>query len=155
QLHRLLLLFVIIASLMAPAAFSQGSTGAILGDVTDASGARLPGATVKLLNQAIGGTRETLTNEAGSYRFDALPPVDYTVTVEFSGFTTVTRQNIKVSVASQVKIDFKLDVASTQETITVTEEAPLVETTENAIKTLIDQGKIQELPLKTRDFIDL
>src|SRR5262245_48253693 len=146
---------MILLALLVTPAFSQGSTGTILGDVTDASGARLPGATVKLLNQAIGATRETLTNEAGSYRFDALTPVDYTVTVEFPGFATITRQNVKVAVASQIKVDFKMEVATTTETINVTEQIPLVETTENAIKTFIDQSKIEELPLKTRDFIDL
>lgn len=148
-------LSVMIAAILAAPVYSQSTTGSILGDVVDASGASLPGATVKLLNQATGAAREALTNEVGSYRFDALPPVEYTVTVEFSGFKTVTRQNIKVPVASQVKIDFRLEISSTSETVTVTEQVPLVETTENAIKTLIDNTRIEELPLKTRDFIDL
>lgn len=155
-MHKSRLLGLILAvALVATPAFSQGSSGTILGDVTDASGGRLPGATVKLLSQAVGATRETITNESGSYRFDALPPVEYSVTVELVGFTSVTRKDIKVNVSSLTKIDFKLDVATTQETITVTEQAPLVEVTENAIKTLIDNQKIKELPLKTRDFIDL
>jgi len=153
--HKFLLASLVVALFVAVPSYPQSTAGSILGDVTDASGARLPGATVKLLNQAIGATRETLTNEAGSYRFDALPPVEYTVTVELTGFATVMRQNIKVSVASQMKVDFRLEVATASETITVTEEAPLVETTEYAIKTLIDNRKIEELPLKTRDFIDL
>src|SRR5688500_15140018 len=88
----------ILAAFLAIPAYPQSTAGSILGEVTDASGARLPGAAVKLLNQAVGSTRETLTNESGSYRFDALPPVEYTVTVELSGFATVTRKDIKVSV---------------------------------------------------------
>ena len=149
----LFILLFVLAGLQKGQA--QGTSGSILGDVTDATGARLPGVSVKLLNQATGATRETITTEVGSYRFDALPPVEYTLTVELTGFATVNRQNIKVPLASSVKIDFSLQVASSSETITVSEEAPLVETTENAIKTLIDNAKIQALPLKTRDFMNL
>lgn len=144
-----------ILALVAPAVQAQTITGSILGDITDASGARLPGAGVKLVSQSTGATRETVSDEVGSYRFDALQPVEYTVTVEMPGFGTQSTQNIKVPTASQVKIDFKLEVATASEEITVTEQAPLVETTENAIKTLVDSVKMQELPLKSRDFLDL
>src|SRR5215468_4624317 len=110
------LLCVLIGEQLARA---QGNSGSILGDVTDASGARLPGVSVRLLNQASGATREAVTTDVGSYRFDGLPPVEYTVTAELPGFTTVTRQNIKVDIASQLKLDFQLKVASTSETVTV------------------------------------
>jgi len=155
KLARLMFLILSFTSLGTQFVHAQTTSGSILGDVTDATGARLPGVTVKLLNQSTGAARETLTSEVGSYRFDALPPVDYTLTVELTGFSTVTRQNIKVPVATAIKIDFSLQVASTAETITVTEEVPLVETTENAVKTLIDNAKIEALPLKTRDFMNL
>src|SRR5690242_19604470 len=82
KLLRLMMAAFIALTVFVSLAQAQGTTGTILGDVTDASGARLPGVTVRLLNQATGGTRETLTTEVGSYRFDALPPVDYTVTAE-------------------------------------------------------------------------
>src|SRR5262249_27315049 len=155
KLVRFMFLALFFTSLGTQFVHAQTTSGSILGDVTDATGARLPGVTVKLLNQSTGATRETLTSEVGSYRFDALPPVDYTLTVELTGFSTVTRQNLKVPVATAIKIDFSLQVASTAETITVTEEVPLVETTENAVKTLIDNAKIEALPLKTRDFMNL
>ncbi len=152
---RFLLLSVVLITMLGTPAYSQGTVGSILGDVTDATGARLPGATVRLVNEGTGATREALTSEVGSYRFNGLQPVIYTVTVEFPGFTTVTRPGVKVNAASDTKIDFALDVSATVETITVTEQAPLVETTENTIKTLIDTTKIRELPLKSRDFMDL
>ena len=152
---RFLLFSVVLMAMLGVPAFSQGTVGSILGDVTDATGARLPGATVRLLNEGTGATREALTSEVGSYRFNGLQPVIYTVTVEFPGFTTVARPGVKVNAASDTKIDFALDVSATVETITVTEQAPLVETTENTIKTLIDTTKIRELPLKSRDFMDL
>src|SRR5689334_21103517 len=95
----LCLLFCFTASSLR----GQSTTGAILGDVLDSSNARLPGAAVRLLNEGTGATRDTLTNEVGSFRFDALQPVDYTVTIEFAGFNKVTRQHIHVPVASEVK----------------------------------------------------
>lgn len=145
----------LLSAVLALTLNGQSTTGSILGDVTDASGARMPGATVRLINEGTGATREALSNEVGAYRFDALQPVEYTVSVEFAGFTTVTRKNIKVPVATQVKVDFALQVATTSETITVNEQVPVVETTENAIKTLVDNQRIENLPLKSRDFMSL
>src|SRR5438552_2211716 len=95
--------FVLLSLALVSTVMAQSTTGSILGDVTDSSGARLPGATVRLVNEGTGATREVLTNEVGSYRFDALQPVEYTVTVEFQGFAKATRKAIKVPVASQVK----------------------------------------------------
>ena len=70
-----------------------------IGDVMDATGARLPGATIQLFNQGTGATRQALTNEVGSYRFNALPPVEYAITVEFAGFATQIRVMTKSPVA--------------------------------------------------------
>src|SRR5215467_4447318 len=147
--------FVLLSLALASTLYAQSTTGSILGDVTDSSGARLPGATVRLVNEGTGAARDVLTNEVGSYRFDALQPVEYTVTVEFQGFATATRKNIKVPVASQVKADFSLQVASSAETVLVNETAPVVETTESAVKTLVDNQRIENLPLKSRDFMSL
>ena len=145
-----------IALVTAPVVNAQTTTGAILGEVADASGALLPGATVSVTNQRTGAVREVLTNEIGTFRFSALAPVEYTLTAAFSEFNTVTRPNIKVPVASSVTINFILEVAAIiGETITVTSEAPLVETTDNAVKTLIDSRRINDLPLVSRDFMDL
>lgn len=145
----------LLALTIAVTAQAQSTTGSILGDVQDASGARLPGATIRVMNEQTGATRETITNELGSFQFAALPPSDYSLTAELTGFATLTKKNIRLPLSSQIKIDFTLEVASASETVTVTEEAPLVETTENAVKTLIDSQRIQELPLKSRDFLDL
>jgi len=147
--------FVVLSLALATISLSQSTTGSILGEVTDSSGARLPGATVKLLNEGTGATRETLTNEIGAYRFDALQPVEYTITVEFQGFAAATRKNIKVPVATQVKLDFSLQIATAAESVLVSEMAPLVETTESSIKTLVDNTRIENLPLKSREFMNL
>ncbi len=152
-LWRTFLAFLLLTG--SPEANAQSATGAILGDIVDTTGARLPAAQIKLVNQQSGAARELISNELGSFRFNALPPAVYAITVEFPGFKTVSVQNVTVNVASEVKLDFKLEVAASNETITVSEEAVLVQTTENAVKTIVDNRKIEDLPLKTRDFLDL
>jgi len=146
---------VVLISLLPITSYAQSASGAILGDIVDTTGGRLPAATVKVVSQQTGLAREMISSEVGSYRFNALPPAVYTVTVEFPGFKTVSIQNVTVNVASEVKLDFKLQVATAGETVTVSEEAVLVQTTENAVKTIIDNQKIEDLPLKSRDFLDL
>ena len=148
-------LLVALFSLLPISSYAQSASGAILGDIVDTTGARLPAATIKVVSQQTGATREMVSSEIGSYRFNVLPPAVYTVTVEFPGFKTVTIQNVTVNVAAEVKLDFKLEVAAAGETVTVSEEAVLVQTTENAVKTIIDNQKIEDLPLKSRDFLDL
>lgn len=140
---------------LVPSAMSQSTTGSILGDVEDLSGAVLPGATVRVTNNATGATRETLTNEVGAFRFSGLPPAEYSVTVEFPGFRSVTRPGVNLAVGGSSKVDFQLEVGQITESITVTETAALVQTTENAIQSVVDNRRVQELPTKSRDFMDL
>ncbi len=139
----------------ASAAAAQSTSGSILGDVADRSGAFLPGATVSVTHNATGATRETLTNELGAFRFSGLPPADYSVTVEFPGFRTVTRPSVTLAVGGAAKVDFELDVGPVAESITVSGAAPLVQPTENTIQVVVGNRRVQELPTKSRDFMDL
>jgi hypothetical protein len=134
---------------------AQTTTGSILGDVNDSSGGKLPGVTVTVRNQENGATRESVTDALGAYSFSALPPGTYTVSAALSGFGAVERKDIRLPIASQVAVPFVLQIASLSETVNVTEQAPLIDTTEHVVKTLIDSQKIESLPLKTRDFLDL
>ena len=152
---RSLLVTAIAVLTLLPAAGAQSTSGSILGDVSDPSGAVLPGATLRALNERTGASRETLTNETGSYRFSGLAPDRYTVSVELSGFRAVTRLGVILPVAGEVKVDFQLEVGQVTESVTVTEVAPLVETTQNTIRTVIDNQRVEELPLRNRDFMDL
>ncbi|MGE3273638.1 MAG: carboxypeptidase regulatory-like domain-containing protein [Vicinamibacterales bacterium] len=137
-----------------PAA-AQTTTGTILGEVRDSTGGRLPGVTVTATNQSNGATREAVTDELGNYRFAALPPGTYSVRALLPGFNEVTRPDIRLPIASQISVPITLELASLTESVTVTEQAPLVDTTESVVKTLIDTQQIASLPLKTRDFLDL
>lgn len=145
-----------LAVLFAPAlAAAQTTTGTILGDVKDSTGGTLPGVTVTAVNQANGLTREAVTDELGGYRFAAMPPGLYTVKAALAGFKEATRADLRLAINSQVSAPFTLEVGGLTETITVTEQAPLVNTTENVVRTLVDTQQIASLPLKSRDFLDL
>ncbi len=145
---------VLLAFCLSLPVAAQTTTGNLTGDITDPSGARLPGVAVKATSQQTGTTRETITNEFGTYRLTALPPATYTLTAELSGFKTVQR-TVSVGLGATATINIQLEVASVAENLMVTEEAPLIETMENAVKTLIDTRHIEELPLKSRNFMDL
>jgi carboxypeptidase family protein/TonB-dependent receptor-like protein len=153
QLLVMCLILVIFGSIRSTDA--QTTAGSILGDVNDSSGGKLPGVTVTARNQENGASRETVTDALGAYSFSALPPGTYTVIAALTGFGTVERKDVRLPIASQVALPFVLQIASLTETINVTEQAPLVDTTEHVVKTLIDSQKIESLPLKSRDFLDL
>ncbi len=153
---RLICAWVVLAVTLAPAAaLGQTTTGTILGEVKDATGGSMPGVTVTAVNQANGLTREAVTDELGNYRFSAMPAGLYTVKASLTGFKEATRTDLRLAINSQVAAPFTLEVGGLEETITVTEQAPLVNTTENVVRTLVDTQQIASLPLKSRDFLDL
>jgi hypothetical protein len=134
---------------------AQTTTGTILGNIKDTTGGVLPGVTVTAVNQSNGATREALTDARGGYSFSALPPGTYTIAATVPGFYKAQRANVRLPIASQVEVPFVLEVGGVQETVTVTHVAPLVNSTEQAIRTNIETQQIAELPLKSRDFLDL
>ena len=134
---------------------TQTTTGSILGDITDPSGAVLPGVTVRVTSAATGATRETVTNAVGAYRFAGLQPAEYAVTVALDGFRSATRSDVVLPVLGEIKIDFRMDVGQVTESITVTGDTPLVQPTAHVTQTVIDNVRVQALPLRTRDYMDL
>ena len=153
---RMICAWMALAAWLAPAvAIGQTTTGTILGEVKDSTGGSLPGVTVTAVNQANGLTREAVTDELGNYRFSAMPAGLYTVKASLTGFKEATRTDVRLAINSQVAAPFTLEVGGLEETITVTEQAPLVNTTENVVRTLVDTQQIASLPLKSRDFLDL
>ena len=128
--------------------------GTITGDVKDASGAVIPGATVTAQNSSTNAMREMQSNAAGAYSFAALPPGPYVVRVELQGFRTVT-QGVELHVEQTVRVNFTLEIGTLAETTEVTGVAPLI-TTENAtVGTVIENRRIIELPLNGRNFLSL
>lgn len=144
-----------VALLAAPVVFGQADTGLIEGTVMDSSGGILPGASVTAKNVATGMTRADTTSVNGGYRLSALPPGVYNVTAELSGFATTVHEGVTVNVGKSVGIDFTLGAAKVAETVTVSAEAPLVESTQSDLSTVVNERLIQNLPLNGRKFQDL
>jgi hypothetical protein len=110
-----------------PSAFGQQFTGGIRGIVSDANGV-IPGVTVTVINEATTVPRETVTNAAGEYNFPALAPAVYTIRTSLPGYKTFERQGIRIATQQFVTLDLTLELGAIQETITVTADAPLIET---------------------------
>jgi Carboxypeptidase regulatory-like domain/TonB dependent receptor len=136
-------------------AVAQTATGTILGEIKDSTGGALPGVAVTAINQSNGATRESVTDARGGYSFSALPPGLYTIKAVLPGFQDTQRTDVRLPIASQVEVPFVLEVGGVQETVTVQSIAPLVNSTEQAVRTNIETQQIAELPLKSRDFLDL
>jgi hypothetical protein len=134
-------------------AFGQGSSGNIGGTVTDAKGAVVAGATVEATNQETGDKRTAVTADNGTYTIPNLTVGLYTVTTTATGFAASTVKDVKVSVAFTVPIDVALNPAGAAETVTVTagDAATQLNTTDQQLSTIIEQRKIIDLPLLSRD----
>jgi len=139
----------------AVSAFGQGSTGTILGVVKDATGGTVAGANVTVTNVDTRLSRSLMTGEDGAYRFPELPVGNYEVQVVKDGFQTYDRKGVTLEIAQQAVIEATLQVGSTGQTVTVTEEAPLVNTTSATLGGTVDEQKVEDLPLNGRNFVDL
>lgn len=134
---------------------AQVTTGTILGAVSDSTGAVIPGANVTVRNVETGITRTAITDEAGRYRVPQLGLGSYEISAEAAGFQTQVRTGVTLTVGREALVDFAMQVGAVAERITVTGEAPLIETTNATVSTLVDQAALQSLPLLGRSFADL
>jgi hypothetical protein len=139
----------------SPSLSAQASNGAILGTVTDGSGAVITGANVQVRNIDTGITRNTTTNDQGRYTATDLIVGRYEAEVAASGFQTTLQRDIPVTVGGQRVVDFILQVGQAQQTITVEADAAQVETTTSAITSLVEQRQIAMLPLNGRNYTQL
>src|SRR6202035_1353308 len=115
--------------LMCLPVFSQGNAGRILGTLTDQSGGVMAGATVSVIDTQRGTTRTLTTNQAGEYNSPGLLPSTYTVRAEATGFKTIERTGILLEVNTDLRVDLSMQSGQQNQTITVTEAMPLVDTT--------------------------
>ncbi len=146
-------LFILL--LVASVGFTQLPTAAILGVVKDSSGAVVPNAALTSRNLETGQTRTTTSAADGSFRLPALPVGNYEVRAEHSGFQTELRSGLTLTVAQEAVVNFTLQVGAVEQTVAVTAQAPLVETTSGTLGGMVDQQKVAELPLNGRNFMDL
>ncbi len=139
--------------LLPTAVQAQTATGGIVGTVTDGT-APLPGVTVTATNVDTGYTRTAVTAADGTFRVPAVQVGTYVVKAELTGFATVTVERVEVRVATTRTLEFTMKPSKVAESVTVTAEVPLVETTP-AIGTVVSQEELQSLPLNGRQFANL
>src|SRR5215472_7350112 len=150
-----ILAFLCLILLAGQAAYPQGSTGRILGVVTDQSGGNVANATVIITDVARGVTQSLITDSDGAYVAINLLPGTYTVRVEYKGFKTFDRKNILLEVGKEVRIDAVLSPGAATETITITEQVPMVDTTSTTLGGTISNEIINDLPLNGRNYQNL
>ena len=130
---------------------AQSTTGGLTGVIRDSDGGVVPGATVKATATATGTVLTAISDEAGQYLLRGLPVGAYTVQVELAGFQSVQVENVVVRVNEEVRLDVALRVGNLSESVTVSGISTTVETVSSTLKTVVDQKRIEELPLNGRN----
>jgi hypothetical protein len=144
---------ILTAALIMPG-FCQ-TFGEITGVVTDPSGAVVGNATVTVTNPETNFTRKVTTNASGNYSFPALLPGLYNIRAEVEGFRAEARTRVTLEVQQTARIDFQLQVGTVAETVEVAGGAPLLNTENASVGTVIDNQRIVDLPLNGRNFLQL
>ena len=149
------IIFTVVILLVSGVAWSQVTRGRISGTVSDETGALIPGVEVTATNVDTGGTRTVLTGDEGRYVAIDLALGSYEVEAALAGFQTAVRSGIVLSVGREVVVPMTLRIGEITERVTVTGEAPLVETTQSTLGDLVDDKTIRDLPLNGRSFTEL
>jgi hypothetical protein len=142
-------------ALSATSAAAQQTTGNIQGRILDAQKAAVPGATVTAKSATTGFTRTEVTDAEGVYRLNALPVGNYDLHAELSGFRPYDRKDVIVNIGSTVDINIDLNVAGVAESVSVTAESPLIQTSNSSVGGVVDTGRVENLPLNGRQFANL
>ena len=136
-------------------AFAQGGTGQLSGNVVDANGAVVPGATVKLTSGVTTQERETVTNDSGDFVFTLLPAGVYKLEITATGFRTVVVDEVRINVTQTTTLPVRLDAAAVSGMVTIKAEAPLVQQESSQVGRTVEEQTIRQLPLPTRNFQQL
>ena len=136
--------------------FAQTTNATLGGTVSDASGALIPGVMVTATNTQTGIVSTTITNETGAYNFPSLQSGQYKVSAELAGFQTQTYNEVSLGVSQQVRLNFTLQVGTQSQTVEVNVAADtLIATTSASVGAVLPEYKVRDLPLATRNVLDL
>lgn len=135
--------------------YAQTTAGRVLGTLTDQSGAAVSGGTVVVSDVQRGTSRAVITDESGNYAVANLQPGTYKIHVEVKGFKSAERLNVQVEVATDVRADFALQPGQITETVTISEDVPLVNTTSATLGGTLSNKEINDLPLNGRNYENL
>jgi hypothetical protein len=154
-MFRVLLAVLCLPALtLSLAAQSEAGGATVTGAVTDPTGAVVAGAKVTISSDQTGFTREATSTDSGLYAFVRIPIGRYSLTVDKSGFKQVRRTDIDLAVGAVLTLDVQLTVGATSESITVTGEVPLVESTRSQTSTNVNERAVKDLPINGRNFLD-
>lgn len=134
---------------------AQTNTARIVGEVRDAGGVALSGATITITDSKHGTTRVLVTSQSAEYAAPNLPPGVYEIRIEAEGYKTVVRSDIELQVGQDMRIDFSLDPGEVSEKIAVSEAAPMIESVNDVLGGTLTNRQINSLPLNGRDFQNL
>jgi hypothetical protein len=148
-----LVLLICVAG--APALLAQGASGTIAGTVKDETGAVLPGTAIVIRNTDTSLTREFVADAQGRFTAPNLPPGPYEVKASLSGFSTIVRSGIRLTVGREAVVDFAMKLGEIAENVLVVGESSLVDTRNASTGGLIEEEQIKGLPLNGRSFIEL
>src|SRR5581483_12217265 len=141
-------LVFLAAVLFSPATLlAQEARGTITGKVKDTGESVIPGAAVKITNVAMGTTVSVTTNDAGLFHVPYLLPGTYRLTVENKGVKRYVRENILLQVNDTIELDVALEVGDVGESVTITADAPQLETSTGSLGTVVDSRRVAELPI--------
>jgi hypothetical protein len=146
-------LLITVAILILAALPSYGQEATFTGTATDSTGSVLPGVTITAVHEASGNVFTTVTDERGQFRMPVRVGA-YSIKAELSGFSTVNR-TVQILIGQTAAIDMQFSPSSVQETVTVTAEAPLVDTRGSTVAANIDPRQVEQLPLNGRNWMDL
>jgi len=135
--------------------FGQVDQGSLVGRITDQSGAIVAGAVVRATNIRTGAIVETNSSDSGYYEFPLLTVGRYVVSVEKGGFRKAASEEIELHAGTQPRIDIPLTLGAVTDSVTVSSAAPIINATSTEVGTVIDQKKVEELPLNGRNFAQL
>ena len=147
--------FVLCFFISARSAWTQSTTGSVVGTVTDPTGSMVVNATVTLTNNATGDRRVATVGETGEYQFLSVPPGEYTLTVDASGFKHYSHNPVEVQVELATRENVNMAIGTATESVTVTSQAPIIQS-ENAALGQVVQGKaVTDIPLNGRNVLAL
>lgn len=135
--------------------FAQSTTGEIAGTVTDPTGAAVPGVRITFTNENTGEVKVVESGATGDYLATQLQVGTYQASVQSDGFRTVERPGIALSALQSLRVDFVLELGQVTETVTITSQAPQVDTRSTQIGMTVDDRRIKDLPLNGRNPLDL
>ncbi len=141
------LMLCLLLSAATPRLVGQVNTGAVVGTLTDVSGAVMSDVTVTIRNRAMGVSRAVRTGKTGDYSFSLLQPGTYEVTIEAKGFRTFVTENLHLSAGDRLRVDARMEIGIASESASISAEAtPVLQTDSSTIGMLIATKDLEDLP---------